>query len=52
MYQSSYSEIYISDTLWPDFDLNELNKAISFFRSRQRRFGMTGDQVKNKEVSC
>ncbi len=52
MYQSSYSEFYISDTLWPDFDLNELNKAISFFRSRQRRFGMTGDQVKNKEVSC
>lgn len=39
LYQCAYSELYFTPTLWPDFDAAELNKAISSFASRQRRFG-------------
>lgn len=39
MWQSAYSEIYITDKLWPDFDINELLKAIKQYQSRERRFG-------------
>jgi len=39
LWQLSYSEIYISDLLWPDFDKNELQKAIDNYYNRDRRFG-------------
>ncbi len=39
LYQIAYSEIYISDVLWPDFDKKELLKAIKAFSTRERRFG-------------
>lgn len=39
LWELSYSEIYVTDTLWPDFDQNELNKAISDYGKRNRRFG-------------
>jgi undecaprenyl diphosphate synthase len=39
MWQSFYSEIYFTDTLWPDFDANELDKAITFFSDIKRNFG-------------
>ncbi len=39
LWELSYSELYVTDTLWPDFDANELNKAIKAFGQRQRRFG-------------
>lgn len=38
-WQSTYSEIYISDKQWPDFDIDELNKAIEHYKNRERRFG-------------
>jgi len=38
-WQSAYSELYFTDKLWPDFDEEELKKAIEFYNSRQRRFG-------------
>ena len=38
-WQTTYSEIYISDKLWPDFNINELNKAIEHYKNRDRRFG-------------
>lgn len=38
-WQSAYSEFYFTDVLWPDFDANELRKAIEEFNSRHRRFG-------------
>lgn len=41
LWQISYSEIYITDTLWPDFTPNELLKAVSEFQKRQRRLGGT-----------
>ena len=39
MWQSAYSELYFTDTLWPDFDEREINKAIAEFQRRERRFG-------------
>jgi undecaprenyl diphosphate synthase len=39
LYQIAYSEIYVTDTYWPDFDKYELLKAISHYQSRSRRFG-------------
>ena len=39
LWELSYSEIYVTDTYWPDFDLTELNKAIDAFQKRNRRYG-------------
>ena len=39
LWQSAYSEYYVTKTLWPDFDENEIIKAVSEFSSRKRRFG-------------
>lgn len=39
LWQIAYSEIYITDTLWPDFDKKELIKAIESYNKRERRFG-------------
>ena len=41
LWQLSYSELYITDTLWPDFDRNELQKALNSFYRRERRYGGT-----------
>ena len=45
MWQSTYSELYFTDTLWPDFDSNEFELALKSFANRQRRFGHTGEQI-------
>jgi undecaprenyl diphosphate synthase len=47
LYQLAYSEIYITDTLWPDFREAELRKALLDFQGRERRFGKTREQVEN-----
>lgn len=39
LYQLAYSELYFTDTLWPDFDIKEYFKAILDFQNRNRRFG-------------
>jgi undecaprenyl diphosphate synthase len=39
LWQLSYSELYFTDVYWPDFDLNELDKAIFDYNSRERRYG-------------
>ena len=46
LWQLAYSELYFTDLLWPDFDEQALTEAIQDFSKRQRRFGMTGEQVK------
>ena len=51
IWQAAYSELYFSEKLWPDFDETELDKAIGVFRSRERRFGQTSEQVKAGEVN-
>lgn len=48
LWQLAYTELYFTQTLWPDFDQNSLDAAIASFKSRQRRFGHTGDQINDK----
>jgi len=48
IYQSAYSEIYVTQTLWPDFRKKHLLAAIQEFQKRERRFGLTGEQVRQK----
>ncbi len=45
LWQIAYSELYFSDTYWPDFDEQDLYRAIASYQQRQRRFGKTGEQV-------
>lgn len=45
LWQSAYTEFYFTDVLWPDFDRDELFKAIFEYQRRERRFGLTSDQV-------
>ena len=49
LWQIAYSELYFCDTYWPDFDEEELHKAIASYQSRQRRFGKTEAQVEATE---
>lgn len=42
LWQLSYSELYFTDVLWPDFDKKELIKAIDEFSKRERRYGLRG----------
>jgi undecaprenyl diphosphate synthase len=39
LWQLSYAEFYVTDTHWPEFDRDELNKALEAYASRHRRFG-------------
>lgn len=48
MWQCAYAELYFTDTLWPDFDEQAFQLAVNDFADRQRRFGMTGEQVETK----
>lgn len=45
LWQLAYTEMYFTDTLWPDFRREELLKAIEDFNRRERRFGKTSEQV-------
>lgn len=45
LWQCAYSELYFSEVMWPEFDKEELCKAIYNYQQRQRRFGKTGEQV-------
>lgn len=51
LYQLAYSELYFTDTLWPDFRKENLYEAILDFQKRERRFGKTSEQVKPQETS-
>jgi undecaprenyl diphosphate synthase len=45
LWNLAYTELYFCDTLWPDFDDDQLARAFAFFAGRQRRFGLTSQQV-------
>jgi len=45
LWQLAYTEMYFTDVFWPDFNEAEFKKALDAFNSRQRRFGLTGDQL-------
>lgn len=45
LWQLAYSELYFTDTLWPDFDEHALEQAFASYRQRERRFGRTSEQL-------
>ena len=45
LYQIAYTELYLTETLWPDFNREELLKAIADYQLRERRFGLTSEQI-------
>ena len=47
LWQIAYSELYITDVLWPDFGKEDLNKALRDYQTRKRRFGLTDEQMRN-----
>lgn len=47
LWQCAYTEFYFIDKFWPDFEKDDLYLAIHNFQARERRFGRTGEQVKN-----
>ena len=47
LWQLAYSELYFTETLWPDFDAAALDEAIASYRRRERRFGRTSEQVQD-----
>ena len=50
IWQTAYSELYFTDVLWPDFREKEFAAALKDYAGRERRFGKTGDQVKNGDL--
>lgn len=51
LYQLAYAELYFTDVRWPDFRKENLYEAIIDFQNRERRFGKTGDQLKQEEIT-
>ncbi|WP_448549284.1 polyprenyl diphosphate synthase [Thalassotalea fusca] len=49
LWQAAYAEFYFTDILWPDFRETEFEAALASFDQRERRFGQTGEQVKNND---
>lgn len=49
LWQIAYSELYITPVFWPDFSRDDFFKAIQAFGSRERRFGLTGDQINSTD---
>ena len=49
LWECAYAELYFTPLLWPDFDDAAFMAAIEAYRSRQRRFGMTSDQIQAKD---
>ena len=48
LWQLAYTELYFTDVLWPDFNKEELLKAIAAYQKRERRFGLTSEQISEK----
>jgi undecaprenyl diphosphate synthase len=47
LWQLAYSELYFTERLWPDFDAVALDQAIESYRTRERRFGRTSEQLEH-----
>ena len=48
LWQIAYTEICVTETYWPDFRREELYEILHIFQNRERRFGLTGDQIKGR----
>lgn len=49
LWQSAYAEMFFTETLWPDFAPDELDKMVMDFSQRQRRFGLTSEQIEAQD---
>lgn len=47
LWQAAYAEIFFMPTLWPDFSGRDLDEALDWFEGRERRFGMTSEQLRS-----
>lgn len=52
LWQLAYTELWFTDTLWPELDAATLSRALDDFARRERRFGLTGEQVATLETSA
>ncbi len=52
LWQCAYTELYFIDKFWPDFEKDDLYLAIRNFQKRERRFGMTGKQIKEQATKA
>ncbi len=50
LWQLAYTEIFVTETLWPDFDREEFLRALADYQSRERRFGRTAEQRTGAEL--
>lgn len=48
LWQIAYTEIYFTKVCWPDFNCDTFDEALDFFKTRQRRFGRTPEQIEKK----
>jgi undecaprenyl diphosphate synthase len=48
LWHGAYAELYFTPVLWPEFGVAEFEAALAFFDSRERRFGLTGDQLSSR----
>ncbi len=51
LWQIAYTELFFTDTLWPEFNDAAFDEALDWYSKRQRRFGKTGDQVEGAQGS-
>ncbi len=51
LWEVAYAELYFTDTMWPDFKRADLMDAIATFQGRERRFGLTSEQVKLRAIA-
>jgi undecaprenyl diphosphate synthase len=49
LWQLAYTELYFTQTLWPDFDAAQLDEAIAWYQQRERRFGRTSEQLEKSK---
>jgi undecaprenyl diphosphate synthase len=52
LWNLAYTEIFVCDTLWPDFDVPQLEAALTSFASRERRFGQTREQLRDQSLGA
>ncbi|WP_038344210.1 polyprenyl diphosphate synthase [Acinetobacter sp. A47] len=50
LWQAAYAELYFTDTLWPEFTVEELDHAFHVFAGRERRFGKTSEQIQQAKI--
>lgn len=50
LWELAYAELYVTETLWPDFKKEDLYKAVLEYQKRERRFGMTSEQLNEQTI--